>query len=316
MYDSYSMPFLIISVIPFGVVGIFLSFYAHGLPLSMFAAMGLIGLSGIAVNDSVVLIDHIHGKILEAGKFSKELVIQSTVNRLRPIMLTTVSTLLGLVSTAYAIGGYDPLLSPLSLAIFYGLIFSTTVVLILLPTLYAIGADMSNFLAKFKKNKTAVGVVVLLIVATSTFTPPAKAKLISPQNISQLLQQTNEAKIKAEQLKQQEFQLRAVDGVLDTKLKTSIYKTKSINYPNPPMTLDADRDGYGMAIELNKMTAIGIGLGVGINLDNKQLSTIPANPQFGLDARDTSYSFKLSIPLLKNFGNRQYHLQKTVSTIQ
>ncbi len=314
MYDSYSMPFLIISVVPFGVVGIFLSFYAHGLPLSMFAAMGLIGLSGIAVNDSVVLIDHIHGNIKAAKKFSNELVVQSTVDRLRPIMLTTVSTLLGLVSTAYALGGYDPLLSPLSLAILYGLIFSTTVVLILLPTLYAIGFDMSNMIKKLKAKPTTL--TIILLIALGFHPQPTEANTISIKDISTIINQTTEAQIQNEQLQQNHFQLKSIDGLLDTKLELKLYKSKSINYPNPPITLDSEREAKGISLGLSKMTSFGVNFGLTLNLDDKQMGTIPTNPQFALDAKDSSLQLSLGIPLLKNFKNQEFHLQKKISEKQ
>ena len=147
MFNSYTKPFLVLTVIPFGVVGIFLSFYLHNLPISMFAGIGLIGLAGIVVNDSIVLVDHIGQLIRENGGFSKDLLIRGARERLRPILLTTISTIVAVAPTAYAFGGYDSLLSPLSLAILYGLMFGTTVVLLFMPALYFIGND---FGVKFK----------------------------------------------------------------------------------------------------------------------------------------------------------------------
>ena len=155
MFNSYSKPFLILAVIPFGVVGIFVSFYLHGLSISMFAGMGLIGLSGIVVNDSIVLIDHVMQLIKENGGFSKRILVQAAKERLRPILLTTISTVLAVAPTAYAIGGYDSLLSPLSMAILYGLLFGTTVVLLFIPSIYFIGVDLSIYI----KKRTSVDVV-------------------------------------------------------------------------------------------------------------------------------------------------------------
>ncbi len=150
MFNSYAKPFLILSVIPFGVVGIFLSFYLHDLPISMFAGIGLIGLSGIIINDSIVLVDHVSQLMRDNGGFSRDVLIRGAVERLRPISLTTISTMLAVAPTAYAIGGYDSLLSPLSLAILYGLFVGTTVVLLLMPTLYLVGNDIGR---KFQKKE-------------------------------------------------------------------------------------------------------------------------------------------------------------------
>jgi len=150
IFNSYSKPFLVLLSVPFGIVGIFIAFYLHNLPLSLFAAIGLVGLSGIVINGSIILIDHITYQMKSIGIFSKDVLIVASVERLRPIALTTISTICGVAPTAYAIGGYDSLLSPLSMAIMYGLLFGSIVVLIFIPCIFNIGEDIRKIL--YEKN--------------------------------------------------------------------------------------------------------------------------------------------------------------------
>ncbi|WP_417335870.1 efflux RND transporter permease subunit [Halobacteriovorax marinus] len=318
MFDSYAKPFLILTVIPFGVVGIFLSFFAHGLPISMFAGIGLIGLSGIVVNDSIVLVDHISQLLKENGKFSKDILVQGAKERLRPISLTTVSTILAVAPTGYAIGGYDPLLSPLSLAILYGLLFGTTVVLIFMPNMYVIGNDLGNFMKKIRGNKKAAHLSVLLIpLLIGLHTQDAKAEeKINIKRIVELVENTNEYKIQNESVNQSEFGIDAVDGMLDSKLKSKLFKYSSVNYPNPPISLDSEREGYGLSIDYEKMTSFGFKLGLGVGFEDKELGTVPTNNQFSLDAMDSVYKATLAVPLWRNFGSEEYHLNKNTAVFK
>ncbi|MCO5113518.1 MAG: efflux RND transporter permease subunit [Bdellovibrionaceae bacterium] len=315
MFDSYAKPFLILTVIPFGVVGIFLSFFAHGLPISMFAGIGLIGLSGIVVNDSIVLVDHLSQRLKENAKFSIDVLIQGAKERLRPISLTTVSTMLAVAPTGYAIGGYDSLLSPLSLAILYGLLFGTTVVLILMPNLYVIGNDLGNYMKKVKGNKKAAHLSVLLIpLIIGLHTKEVKAEArINIKRIVELVEDTNEFKIQNESVSQSEFGIDAVDGLLDSKLSSKFFKYSSVNYPNPPISLDSEKEGFGLSFDYEKMTSFGVKLGLGVGFEDKKLGTIPANNQFNLNAMDTVYKASIAAPLWRNFGSKEYHLNRSAA---
>lgn len=315
MFDSYAKPFLILTVIPFGVVGIFLSFFAHGLPISMFAGIGLIGLSGIVVNDSIVLVDHLSQRLIENGKFSIDVLIQGAKERLRPISLTTVSTILAVAPTGYAIGGYDPLLSPLSLAILYGLLFGTTVVLIFMPNMYVIGNDLGNLMKKVKSNKKTEHLSVLLIpLLIGLHIKEVRAEeRINIKRIVELVEDTNEFKIQNESVSQSEFGINAVDGLLDSKLTTKLFKYSSVNYPNPPISFDSKREGYGLSFDYEKMTSFGMKLGLGVGFEDKKLGTIPTNNQFSLDAMDTVYRATFAAPLWRNFGSKEYHLNRNAA---
>lgn len=141
--NSLSKPLIVMSAVPFGVVGIILAVWTHGMALSMFVIISLIGLSGIIVNDSLVMVFTI-SELIENSKFDIEKIVKGAVTRLRPVLLTTATTVLGLFPTAYGLGGEDPFISPMCLALMYGLLFGTFVTLILVPTLYSIGNDIGG----------------------------------------------------------------------------------------------------------------------------------------------------------------------------
>ncbi|MCB1142744.1 MAG: efflux RND transporter permease subunit [Leptospiraceae bacterium] len=136
IFNSYLKPVLVLSAIPLGLIGVMLSIFIHGMALSMFVGIALIGLMGVIVNNSIVMIytstDDPEQKITD------EVIIQGAKGRLRPILLTTTTTILGLFPTAYGIGGYDPVLSPMSLALMYGLLFGTLVVLLFIPSVHSL----------------------------------------------------------------------------------------------------------------------------------------------------------------------------------
>ncbi len=142
IFGSLIQPFIVMTAIPFGYLGVLIAFMLHGQPLSFFALMGMVGLTGIVVNDSVVLVDFIN-KLRKAGNERRDSLIEAGKKRLRPVLMTTITTIGGLVSVAYGIGGGDPFLKPLGLAIAWGLFFASGLTLILIPCIYAIFDDIT-----------------------------------------------------------------------------------------------------------------------------------------------------------------------------
>ena len=147
IFRSLAHPLIIMSVIPFTFVGITWIFFFHGLPLSFIALMGVVGLTGVVVNDSIVLVDFIKRE-REGGTSVHDAIVRAGVTRLRPVFLTTITTFLGLIPTAYGIGGDDPFLRPMAIALSWGLLFGTVVTLVGTPILYAIFADIRRRLFK------------------------------------------------------------------------------------------------------------------------------------------------------------------------
>jgi multidrug efflux pump subunit AcrB len=143
IFGSMVQPLIVMTAIPFGFLGIVIAFMVHGRPISFFALMGAVGLTGIVVNDSVVLVDYVN-KLRKSGKPRFDSIIEAGQTRLRPVLMTTITTIGGLVSVAYGIGGGDPFLKPMGLAIIWGLLFATGITLIVIPCIYAIIDDLTE----------------------------------------------------------------------------------------------------------------------------------------------------------------------------
>ncbi len=155
MMGSIIEALFIISVIPFGVAAIILTTFLHGYPLSMFVVLAVIGLAGVVVNGSILMVDSI--KRYRAGlpqgaspEQNQEAVINGVVERLRPILVTTVTTLGGVFPLGYGLGGYDAFMSPMSLALGWGLAFSTIITFGLVPSLYIIAGDIRSIPRKVR----------------------------------------------------------------------------------------------------------------------------------------------------------------------
>ncbi len=145
LFNSYLRPILILTTIPLGLVGISIGLFIHGKPLSFMAMIGIIGLSGIIINSAIVLTSTILD-LEKEGKVKKiKLLPFASSLRLRSVIITAFTTIAGLVPTAYGIGGYDALISPLTLAIVWGLLFGTILTLIWIPCGYALLEDFENW---------------------------------------------------------------------------------------------------------------------------------------------------------------------------
>ncbi len=141
VFNSLGRPLIVMASVPFVFVGIAWGLFAHGMAISMFALLGLIGLVGVIVNNGIVMVYTISELETPVSHAS---IIQGAVSRLRPVALTTLTTILGLFPTAYGIGGFDPFISPMCLAMAYGLLFGSAIILVLVPCLYAIGRDLEK----------------------------------------------------------------------------------------------------------------------------------------------------------------------------
>lgn len=142
LFNSVWQPLLVMIALPFGIIGVIVGFAFHGEVFGFLALTGMIGLAGVVVNDSLVLINHINElRKAEPNEDVRTLIALGASNRLRPIVLTTASTVAGLLPLAYGLGGADPYMGPMALALGWGLLFATPLTLILLPCLYLVGHD-------------------------------------------------------------------------------------------------------------------------------------------------------------------------------
>lgn len=149
MLGSFLEAAFVVAIIPFAVAGVMLAIFLHGQALTLFAMIGILGLAGVVVNAAIVMVDAVHRRInaLSVDQASdpdarRTAVIDGVVTRLRPIIVTTLTTLGGVLPNAYGIGGHDTMLAPLSLALGWGLAFSTGVTLFLVPALYSYASDL------------------------------------------------------------------------------------------------------------------------------------------------------------------------------
>ncbi len=147
LFGSLLQPLVIVSVIPMTIVGVIWAFYFHGMPFSFLGLLGIVGLTGVVVNDSIVLVDFIRrNRAFKMGTL--EASVDAGVKRLRPVYLTTVTTFFGLIPTAYGLGGFDPFLKPMAVAMSWGLLFGTFITLFGTPLIYNILSDMRKFVMR------------------------------------------------------------------------------------------------------------------------------------------------------------------------
>ncbi|TGM72760.1 efflux RND transporter permease subunit [Leptospira mtsangambouensis] len=136
IFNSIKKPILILLSIPLGFVGVVFGFLISGKALSFLAMIGIIGLAGVIVNASIVLVDTIQ-EFQAKGHGLYESLITASSERFRPILVTTLTTMAGMIPTAYAIGGSDPLLIPMTLSLAWGLGFGTFGSLIFIPASFS-----------------------------------------------------------------------------------------------------------------------------------------------------------------------------------
>ncbi|EGU59942.1 acriflavin resistance protein [Vibrio nigripulchritudo ATCC 27043] len=135
MFNSMLQPLLVMSVIPFALVASLMALLVHLQDISLFALIGALGMMGVVVNNTLVLINQIN-VLREQGYASYDAVIEAASSRLRPILLTSITTVVGLIPLVYGLGGTDVYMGPMSLTLGYGLLFSLPVVLFVVPCLY------------------------------------------------------------------------------------------------------------------------------------------------------------------------------------
>ncbi len=133
-FKSYVQPCLVLSIIPFGFIGAIAGHLWMQLPLTLFSSYGLIALSGIVVNDSIVLIDFINMRLRD-GHSVEDAILDAGRRRFRPVVLTSVTTMAGVLPILLETQRQALVLIPMATSLAFGLMFATAIVLILAPTL-------------------------------------------------------------------------------------------------------------------------------------------------------------------------------------
>lgn len=149
IFSSWTRPLVVMAIIPFGLVGTIFGHWWHDIPMSLFSVIGLIGMVGIIINDSIVLVTTIDEYSKERGLFPA--ILDGVTDRLRPVLLTTLTTVLGLSPLLYETSSAAQFLKPTVITLVYGLGFGVVLVLIVVPALMAMQADVGAQVASFKR---------------------------------------------------------------------------------------------------------------------------------------------------------------------
>ena len=183
LFNSLTQPFLVILTIPFGLIGVIIAFALHGEDLGFISMIGTVGLTGVVVNGSLVLVNHLNNKLKHVDVSSTnlvQLIAEGSGDRFRPIVITSISTVAGLLPLAYGLGGSDPFIAPMALAIGYGLLFSTPLTLFLLPALYLILIDIKRFLSKQKDISTPLDRSTINNIQGTSHSSPVSNEPLQP----------------------------------------------------------------------------------------------------------------------------------------
>ncbi|MCK8128614.1 acriflavin resistance protein [Pseudoalteromonas sp. S1610] len=146
---SYSQPLIIMSVIPFGVVGAMFGHMALGMTMSGLSMFGIIAVAGIVVNDSLVMVDFVN-KARAEGVAIKEAVMQAGARRFRAILLTSVTTFIGVMPIIMETSLQAKIVIPMAVSLAFGVLFATVITLILIPCQYVALEDLKRVIRKFR----------------------------------------------------------------------------------------------------------------------------------------------------------------------
>ncbi|RYH01394.1 efflux RND transporter permease subunit [Salipiger sp. IMCC34102] len=142
IFGSWTRPLVVMAIVPFGLVGTIYGHWAWDIPMSLFTVIGMIGMVGIIINDSIVLVTTVDEFARDRGLVPA--IIDGAVNRLRPVLLTTLTTVLGLAPLLYEGSTQAEFLKPTVVTLVYGLGFGMVLVLVVVPSLMAMQADVAR----------------------------------------------------------------------------------------------------------------------------------------------------------------------------
>ena len=141
---SYLQPLIIMGVIPFGIIGAIVGHWITGYPMSMMSVMGVIALSGVVVNDSLILVDYIN-KAVASGTTLYDAILEAGSRRFRAIMLTSLTTFFGLVPMLLETSAQAQQIVPMAVSLAFGIVFATVITLLLVPCLTMMLGDLERW---------------------------------------------------------------------------------------------------------------------------------------------------------------------------
>ena len=152
LFKSILDPFVIMLAIPFGIVGVIIGHMLFNYNLQFLSMIGFLALTGIVVNDSLILVDFAKKRRAQ-GIACVEALIDAGRTRIRPILLTTVTTFLGISPLIFFASGQTAFLSPMAISLGFGLIFATVLILIVVPCFYMVADDFRSFLQRLRASQ-------------------------------------------------------------------------------------------------------------------------------------------------------------------
>jgi multidrug efflux pump subunit AcrB len=155
-FRSYIQPAIVMSAVPFGLLGAIIGHLLFGVTMSMFSFMGVVAAAGVVINDNLVLIDRINQVREEQTDLDiGAAVVQAAVSRFRPILLTSVTTFIGLLPIMSESSSQSEFLKPMTLSLGFGVAFASFVTLLLVPCLYLIVEDLRQKLRRLRPTAAA-----------------------------------------------------------------------------------------------------------------------------------------------------------------
>lgn len=154
-FESFALPFIVMGSVPLSVMGVYSGLMITGENTDVMVFVGIIMLAGIVVNNAIVLIDYMN-LLKSKGKSGREMIIEAGSTRLRPIVMTTMTTVFGMIPLSLGIGQGSETYKGLAIAVIFGLSFSTLLTLIYIPVQYSIYESILNKVKRLKRRKTVL----------------------------------------------------------------------------------------------------------------------------------------------------------------
>jgi len=151
---SYLQPLVIMGAIPFGIIGAVVGHWIMGMALSMMSVMGIVALSGVVVNDSLLLVDHANRAVAEGGD-RYPAVVDACTRRFRAIILTSATTFIGLAPILLERSTQAQEIIPMAVSLAFGILFATAITLLLVPSLYMVLDDLARWRTRWRAGEPA-----------------------------------------------------------------------------------------------------------------------------------------------------------------
>ena len=155
VFSSWLRPLVVMAVIPFGLIGVAYGHLSCGMAMSMFSVVGILGMAGIIINDSIVLVTTVDQYARERGLIPS--IVDAACDRLRPVLLTTLTTILGLAPLLFERSSQALFLKPTVVTLVYGLGFGMFLVLLIVPALLAVGHDLGRMARSLRRSLGLAG---------------------------------------------------------------------------------------------------------------------------------------------------------------